>query len=174
MAFQISSDVFIWLCCYKPSPSSPPQLPPPLMMTRWPPLTLPCQACLSAPLCLYPWLTVSLWVCVCVCARASSPVCQPVYLCVSVCVGALWRDDLWSQTCAPLEQKTCHISQSSTCFVAVMTSLSRLMKDKVLNCSSIRCRARWMTDTTLPTHVTERGLSALPIPSPICEHWCKR
>lgn len=149
---------------------NPPPFPPPLMMTRWPPLTLLCQACLSAPLCLYPWLTGSMCVCVCLHLLSISP-CTCVSRCVLAHYGVMTYG---GQTRAPLEQKTRQISQSSSCFVAAMTSLSRLMKDKVLNCSSIRCCAHWMTDTTLPTHVTERGSSALPIPSPICEHWCKR
>lgn len=170
MAFQISSDVFIWHCRYKPSPSSPPQPTPFSSSPHDDPLTPANLALPGVFKCSLVFVSVIDWeyVCVCVCLHLLS--ISPC-TCVSRCVLAHYGVMTYGgQTRAPLEQKTRQISQSSSCFVAAMTSLSRLMKDKVLNCSSIRCCAHWITDTTLPTHVTERGSSALPIPSPICEH----
>ena len=100
MAFQISSDVFIWHCRYKPSPSSPPQPTPFSSSPHDDPLTPANLALPGVFKCSLVFVSVIDWEYVCVCV-SSSPVHQPVYLCVSVCVGALRRDDLWGpNTCA--------------------------------------------------------------------------
>lgn len=124
MAFQISSDVFIWLRYYKPSPSSPPHSPPSSRNDLLTPanLGLPCVF-----KCSRVFVSVIDWepVCVCVCASYLS-VCQLVYLCVCVCIcGASWCDDLWGHTSAALEHKTCHKAAHGC--VVVTTSLSRLI-----------------------------------------------
>lgn len=92
MAFRIPSDVFIWLCYYKPSTFSPPQQPPPTpMMTCWPLLTLAYHPCL----CAHVFVSVIDWYFVCV-------VCVPHFLsaCAPTCMCVLPYHDFWGHTSA--------------------------------------------------------------------------